>query len=103
MESAPNGSLFECLFFFGAIISAMERAQAAHVDDPVSALRVRPLMDNVKANDDTTNMNADGESNCPMRSTMADSFTNEDQPRTTEAKDRTNSEYGHDDGEGGNA
>ena len=97
-------SLSECLFFFGTIFSAMERAQAPHVDNPVSALRMRPLSDNIKANDDTTNMNDEGESNCPLQSkAMADSFTNEDQPRTTEAVDWTNSDYGHDDGGGRNA
>ena len=100
---AKNGSLSECLFFFGAIFSAMERAQAAHVDAPVSAPRMRHLIDN-KANDNTTDMNADGERNCPLRSmTMADNFTNEDQPRTTNTEDGTNSDYGHSDGKGGNA
>ena len=96
--------LSKCLIFFGAIFSAMERAQAAHVDAPVSALRMRYPIDNIKANGNTTDMNADGGSNFPLRSmTMADSFTNEDQPRTTDTEEWTNSDDGHNDGRGGNA
>ena len=80
----------------------MERAQAAHVDGPVTASRTRHLIVN-KANDSTADMSTDGESNCPLRSmTMADNFTNEDPPRTTDTEDGTNSDYGHNDGKGGN-